>query len=185
MTCNMNDWFTPSSSLSQIMAEGKPCDGPLLFDPVQDLQALDLHFKSHVYSALGAVLHQQHDFIIWTELDLEELKKDRRISKKTTARSYFSKLIKDRPYSYLTVEDGSLRFGLTPTLQSRRLLASQSDTGTRQWLEERGLKVARVKLNPDDERDFLCLMISFVAATDPEKVPVIQEWLDMDFNERH
>ena len=77
----------------------------------------------------------------------------------------------------MTVEDGSLRFGLTPTLQSRRLLASQPDTGTRQWLEERGLKVARVKLNPDDERDFLCLMISFVAATDPEKVPVIQEWL--------
>ena len=168
------------------MAEGKH-NTPLLFDPIQDLQVLDLHFKSHVYSALGAVLHQQRDMIIWTEMDLEELKRDPRVTKKSTVRSYYSKLTKDRLYSFLSLscEEGEVMLGLTQSMQIRRLEVHQQNSQTTKWLEERGLKFAWLQLAPDAPRGCLCLVICHEAVTEPEKIAVIEDWLDMDQKERH
>ena len=171
------------------MSEGdrKDHDSPIPSDPRQDLQVLDLHFKSHVYSALGAVLHQQRDMVIWTELDLEELKRDPRVTKKSTARSYYSKQTKDRQYSFLSLacEEGEVMLGLTRSFQSRRLEEHHQNPQVRKWLGDRGLKFLRLKLAPEDPGDRLCLVISHVAVIEPERIAVIEDWLEMDQDERY
>ena len=81
-------------------------------------------FKSHVYSALGAILFSGENMVIWVDYPLEKIKNHHGTVKKDSSRIYWEDTcIKRRNYGYL--ETNNKFWGLSPAMQCFRFLSDQ------------------------------------------------------------
>ena len=84
----------------------------------------EMVLKSHVYSALGAVLYEGRNMIIWVDYPLHVIQEHGR--KIETRRSYWDKPLKSRNYNCLEIEDEL--YGLSPACQEFRMKDDKSLT---------------------------------------------------------
>ena len=102
------------------------CDGnmTLLTNDVSEFsiyEAGEKVLKSHVFSALGAALHEGCDIIVWIDWPLSLVQAS--CEKRTANRVYWGSSIKSRKYDYLYLEGDC--FGLSPAMQSFRFKDDQ------------------------------------------------------------
>ena len=127
-----------------------------IFNPEEDAEAMTHYFKSHIYSALGAVLHLDQSMIVWIDMDIGALAPGAvfNVEKKVTNREYYAGPMKKRPYHYseLSARDKNVdkhttftyNLALTQALQMRRLNLDCTPETWEELERDFGLVVNRV-----------------------------------------
>lgn len=156
-----------------------------LFSAEADQDCLLQLMKSHVYSALGAAMYLETNFIIWTELDIEEIKRESKAGgywkRKATQRLYYGGNIKDRLYVYNQhhYKLQSQCFGLSPAFQKQKPRYPLTEEETT-WYHKRSMNIGYLHVG---EQRVLCLWIDHARAR--ENHVQMEDFLEMEEDDCH
>ena len=168
-----------------------------LFVAEYEREAMAALFRSHVYSALGAVLSIQQPMIVWCDLDQEEITTHPEVEKKSAKRIYYAGPVKARQYYYYSLvleevheyasgcPDLSVRekkrtdevlFAIAPAMQRRRMDA-RAGFGLLKELREHGLISCTKRWREISDKPVLCLILHPMLANQPEVRENLKKWL--------
>ena len=173
------DWYQPTpypTLLKTHMVD------QLVFE--EDKQSVMNHTRSHLYTALGAVLHNQFNLIIWTDLSMDWLRLNESVIKVRTHRTYFGGRIRYNSYTYLAVSsDEDMNFGLSRTFQSRVISWPLSDEA-KNGLEQLGIKAQIYKdMDWNYNAPFLVLELQYEKVIEERVRKNLIEFLTMNDEE--
>jgi hypothetical protein len=131
--------------------------------------------KSHTYSAVGAALYLNRTFYLWIDFPYDRIQKHSTVAKVETQRIYWDGQIKSRKYFYLH-SDGAY-MALSPSFQKYRFLNDQD-------LVQYGLQLKMEEISFSLNRKVRCLALDIDQIKLPEIRQKLQEWLDVDEEER-
>ena len=163
-----------------------------IFKIESDIDALSCYFKSHVYSALGAVLHLEQSFIIWADFPIKRFECHVDVEKKVTDRIYYAGPLKSRQYHYLELTAReklpanqyrptyTYNLGLTKALQMRKLGV---ESGLWEEMETFGMRTTIYNWD-NFEAEILCLVLDKDLVRKESVRNKLADWLDMDPRER-
>ena len=132
-------------------------------------------FKSHVYSALGAILFNGENMIIWVDYPLEKIKNYHGTVKKESSRIYWQDTcIKRRNYGYL--ETCQKIWGLSPAMQCFKFLSDNC-------LSKYGLHIHHGHFDfVDEKRPVRYLEIDAKEINQDPMMTKIRKWVEEEDN---
>ena len=134
-------------------------------------------FKSHIFSALGAVLYEGRSICVWIDYPMQIIQKFGK--KHETKRCYPNTPLKQR--NYFCIEYEAELFGLSPSCQEFRIINQAS-------LSQFGLKLQEKHFSFQED-DWLtaikCVEIDIDQVTEEPTMTRLKEWLEMTTEEEN